>query len=354
MAESRRARNLDRLRLALALALVAGAVALAILRATKPRFTSFTGEAMATLWQVTLPDRAGAREAAEACFARYRELDQELSEWREGTPLSAVNRAAGAAPVAVPPELYALVERALEIGRATDGAFDVTWAALWGTWDFRSESPAVPEPATIEARRRLVDFRRVVLDPGATTIRLPEAGMKIGLGGIGKGFALDQCAELLSGRGFLDFLLTGGGQVVARGARGRRPWRIGVRDPRGAPDEIFARFEIADASLSTSADNESYFVVDGVRYHHVLDPRTGWPARGLRSATALHRDATLADALSTAVLVLGRERGLEVAEALGAQAMVVDDQGEVFTTPALAGRYELLRPPRRDDRDFDR
>jgi len=135
---------------------------------------------------------------------------------------------------------------------------------------------------------------------------------------------------------------------VARGEKGRRPWRIGVRDPRGGPDELFARIELAGASLSTSADNESFFEVDGVRYHHILDPRTGYPSRGLRSATVLHRDATLADALSTAVLVLGRERGLEVARRLGAEALVVDDRGEVASTPGLAPRLEILRPPRAD------
>jgi len=332
---------------ALAAAAPLALVALIALTAARGgRFQTFQGEAMSTLWQVELPARSGADAAAAACFELYRELDLELSEWKEASPLTAVNRAAGERPVTVPPELYRLLDRALDLGRETDGAFDVSWAALWGLWDFRAAAPKVPAAEEVAARRAHVDYRRVALDPRARTVFLPERGMVLGLGGIAKGYALDRAAELLEARGFHDFLLVGGGQVVARGEKGRRPWRIGVRDPRGGPDELFARVELADASLSTSADNESFFEVDGVRYHHILDPRTGYPSRGLRSATVLHRDATLADALSTAVLVLGRERGLEVARRLGAEALVVDDRGEVASTPGLAPRLEILRPPR--------
>jgi thiamine biosynthesis lipoprotein len=307
-------------------------------------FRTFDGEAMATRWQVVLPDRPGAEEAAAAVFSRLVALDRELSEWKEGSPLSAVNRAAGVAPVAVPDDLYALVERSLELGRLTDGAFDVSWAALWGLWEFRSATPRLPDPSEVEARRRLVDYRRVVLDPAARTVFLPEKGMLIGLGGIGKGYALDQVAAMLAAAGFDDFLVVGGGQVLARGRRGDRPWRIGLRDPRGGADDFFARVEPGDASLSTTADNESFFEIDGVRYHHVLDPRTGFPARGLRSVTVLHREATLADALSTAVMVLGRERGLALARELGAEALVIDASGELEATAGIEARLERVKP----------
>lgn len=310
-------------------------------------YRTFDGEAMATRWQVVLPERAGAREAADAVFARLVALDLELSEWKEGSPLSAVNRAAGVAPVAVPDELFRLLERSLALGGASDGAFDVSWAALWGLWDFRAATPTLPDPSEIESRRRLVDYRKVALDSAQRTVFLPEAGMKLGLGAIGKGYALDEAAEILVRAGFADFLLVGGGQTLARGAHGERPWRVGVRDPRGGPEEFFATVEPGDASLSTSADNESFFEVDGVRYHHILDPRTGWPSRGLRSATVLHPEATVADALSTALLVLGRERGLALAIEQGAQALVVDERGEVATTPGWGARLEQLRPPSR-------
>jgi len=316
--------------------------------APEASFRTFVGDAMATRWEVVLPDSPGAEAAANAVFARWNELDRELSEWKEGSPLSAVNRAAGVEPVAVPQELFELVERSLELGRSTDGAFDISWAALWGIWDFRAAAPRVPDAATIAARLPLVDYRRVRIDPSRRTIFLPEKGMKLGLGGIGKGYALEQARAQLEAAGFHDFLLVGGGQVLARGRRGDRPWRVGVRDPRGAADDYFARVTLRDASLSTTADNESYFEVEGVRYHHVLDPRTGWPSRGLRSVTVLAADGTLADALSTAVMVLGRERGIEVASALGAEALVVDDHGAVAATPGWGARLERLRPPAAD------
>lgn len=321
-------------------------IALAVLARREARFVTFGGEAMATRWEVVLPEGAASAAAAEACFALYRELDLLLSEWKPGSPLSAVNRAAGTAPVEVPAELFELLERALDLGARTDGAFDVSWAALWGLWDFRAATPRLPADGEIEARRRLVDYRRVVLDAARRTVFLPEAGMQLGLGGIGKGYALERAAALLEARGFTDFLLVGGGQVVARGRRGDRPWRVGVRDPRGGVGDFFARVEPGAGSLSTSADNESFFVVDGVRYHHVLDPRTGWPATGLRSATVLHPDATLADALSTAALALDPARALEVVHAAGGEAILVDSRGGLVVSPGLAGRIELLRAPR--------
>ena len=276
------------------LLLVVALVVVQLVRAARAtRFATFTGEAMATTWQVTLPegsDPAAAAAAAEACFALFRRLDLELSEWKEGSPLSAVNRAAESAPGG----RSARALRARRRGRsrsaeATDGAFDLSWAALWGLWDFRAEAPIVPSAPAIAERVALVDYRRVVLDSAARTIFLPAAGMKLGLGGIAKGYALERAAALLGERGFEDFLLVSGGQVYARGTRGGRPWQVGVRDPRGARDEIFATLPLAGGSLSTSADNESFFVVEGVRYHHILDPKTGWPAQGLRSATVLAR-----------------------------------------------------------------
>jgi thiamine biosynthesis lipoprotein len=207
----------------------------------------------------------------------------------------------------------------------------------------------VPPAAEIERRARLVDYRRVELDEAAGTVRLPEPGMMIGLGGIAKGYALAEAAEVLRGRGLEDFLLVSGGQVYAAGGRSEggpgagedRPWRVGVRDPRGGPEDFFALLELADASASTSGDYERYFVAAGVRY-----PRTGRPARGLRSATVVSADAVLADALSTGIFVMGPEAGLALAERLpGVEAVLVDDEGEVLTTAGLEGRLEVLHPP---------
>ncbi len=319
------------------------------------RYASFTADVMSTAVAVTVPVEEAGEEAAaahaEAVFEVFREVDARMSEWKESSPLSAVNRHAGGDPVPVPDDLRAVLRRAREMAALTGGAFDPTWAALWGLWDFRSPRPEVPDPGEVAGRAALVDWRQLEIDDGAGTVRLGEPGMMLGLGGIAKGHALDRAAAVLRERGVASFLLVAGGQVYAGGERrapqGARPWRVGVRDPRGAAGDFFAWLELADASASTSGDYESWFEAEGVRYHHVLDPRTGYPSRGLTGATVVSADATLADALSTAVMVMGRERGLALVERLeGVEAVVVDGSGEWEATAGLAGRLELRHPPR--------
>ena len=169
--------------------------------------------------------------------------------------------------------------------------------------------------------------------------------MRIGVGGIAKGHALDLAVAELRRSGADSFTLTAGGQVYAAGTKEGRPWRIGVRDPRSAPEDFFAILEVSDLSVSTSGDYERFFEQDGVRYHHILDPRTGWPAKGLRSATVVSADAALADALSTAVMVLGKEEGLALIDRVpSAQALVVDHAGGVHRTRGLTG-LTIVHPP---------
>ncbi len=311
--------------------------------ASSPPYVTFSDEAMATRVVVTLPADERARDHAAAVFEVFHDVEARVSEWRDGSAIAAVNRAAGGATVPVDPDTLALVQRGVEIGRRTGCAFDVTWAALWGVWDFKGP-PRLPEPAEIAARLPLVDCTRVEVDPEHGTVRLPIPGMKLGLGGIAKGWALDRAAATLRARGVEDFNLLAGGQVLAGGHHGDRPWRVGIRDPRGGPEDWFAVVEASDLSVSTSGDYERYFELDGVRYHHILDPRTGWPARGLRSVTVVSADATLADALSTAIFVLGPDEGLALAAGWdGVEALLVDDEGRVLQTPGL--RVQLVRPP---------
>ena len=308
-----------------------------------------SADIMSTRIDVIAPSER-VEEAGRVVFGVFSDVDARMSEWKPTSRLSAVNFKAGGAPVEVPEDLFELIRRGLQIGRITEGAYDITWAALWGLWDFNAEHPEVPEPEEARRRAALVDFRKVELDPARHTVRLPEQGMKIGLGGIAKGHSLERAAAALLAKGITSFTLSAGGQVYAAGLKGDRPWRVGVRDPRGGPDDYFAVVEASDCSVSTSGDYERYFMKDGVRYHHIIDPRTGMPARGLRSATIVSRDATLADALSTAVMVLGRERGLALVEGLiGVEAVLVDVHGQVSVSSGLRDRLEMKRPPREGD-----
>lgn len=309
----------------------------------RPEFVSSAAEVMSTRLEVTLPAEHAA--LGQRVVAIFSEVEATANEWREGSPLAAVSRGAGGAPVPIPPDLMRLLRRGLELGDQTGGAFDITWAALWGLWDFRAERPAVPEAAEIEARTARVDYRQLELDEAAGTARLAREGMVLGLGGLAKGWALDRAAAALRAEGVQDFNLVIGGQVYAGGRRGDRPWRVGVRDPRGDPRDVFAAVEVSDVSVSTSGDYERYFERDGVRYHHILDPRTGWPARGVRSATVIAREAAAADALSTALVVMGVAEGLAMVEAAdGVEALLVDEQGQVHRSSGAS--YRLVHPPR--------
>jgi thiamine biosynthesis lipoprotein len=314
--------------------------------AIRNSFATFVEDIMASPIVVTVPADRG-REAADLVFDAFRRVDARMSEWKETSPLSAVNRAAGEHPVHVPDDLRAVIRRGIEIGGMTDGAFDITWAALWGLWDFKADQPRVPSDDEIARRMARIGFRDVQIDEQAGTVFLPRKGMLIGLGGIAKGYALDRAAEALRERGVEDFLISAGGQIYAGGRKGDRPWGVGIRDPRGGRDDYFAFLEVSDASVSTSGDYERYFILDGVRYHHILDPRTGRPARGVRSATVVSPDATLADALSTALMILGAQRGMALAERLpDVQAVLVDDQARVHVTSGLQGRLRQPRAPR--------
>lgn len=293
------------------------------------RWVTLTSEHMATVIWVTVPDDERAEEAGQIVSDTFAEVDRQMSEWKPGSPLTALNESAGVGPVELPPGLIRVIETGLEISEATGGAFDVTWAALWGLWDFNADEPVVPEGGEVAERVALVDWRRVEIDREAGTVYLPEEGMKIGLGGIAKGYALDLAADRLREAGNFDFLIVSGGQVYAGGERDGRPWRVGVRDPRGEQGEYLLVLELRDLSASTSGDYERYFTIEGERYHHVLDARTGWPSRGTWSATVVSDRGLLADGLSTGAMVVGSGGVGELVERFGVWVLLVDDAGRV-------------------------
>ena len=301
---------------------------------------------MGTTFQVMLvadDRRDAARKAAEVALDEAARIEQMMSEWKPGSPLSRINALAGAEAVEVPPELLAILRRSLEISVASAGAFDPSWAALWDLWRF-DRPPRVPSRQEVSSRLPLVSYRDVVIDPSARSVFLRRRGMLLGLGGIAKGYALDRAAALLRGRGFRDFVLDAGGQVLASGMRGARPWRVGIRDPRQSA-RWFAVLELRDASLSTSGDYEHFFIVDGVRYHHILDVQTGYPARGCRSVTVLAPEAATADALSTAAFIMGPKAGLRLLRQFpGAEGVVVDAENRVHVSKGL-GQRMVVGPP---------
>jgi thiamine biosynthesis lipoprotein len=292
-------------------------------------------------------DAGGAERAIAAVFDEFERLDALMSVWKTGSDVERLNAAAGDRPVTVGPDVLEVLRAAREISEWTGGKFDVTFGALSGLWRFdHDQDNRVPDPAEVRRQLPLVDFRSLELDPVAGTAFLRRRGMRVHLGGIGKGYAVDRAAALLRSRGFRDFLIRSGGDMYAAGLRGGRPWHLGVQDPRGAAGRIFAALDVSDRTFSTSGDYERFFFRDGRRYHHIIDPVTGEPARsGCRSVTVVADRAVLADGLSTGIFLLGPKAGLALAARVGVEVIVVTTDNEVVTTPGLAGRLERLGEP---------
>lgn len=285
------------------------------------------------------PDDETARRATAAAFAEIDRIEALISSWRETSETSAVNRAAGHGPVEVSDELFELLRRALAVGKVTGGAFDVTFAGAGRLWDFQDPTPALPDPEQLRQALARVDYRRVRLDAAHHTVELPEEGMRLGFGGIGKGYAANRAVEALRAAGATAGLVDAGGDLLAFGDKeDGRPWTIVIADPLH-PDEVFARLDLTDRAVVTSGDYERYVTIDGVRYSHILDPRTGWPARGVSSATVIAPDAELADALATATFVLGVDEGLTLIDHLrGVEAVLVDDAGKLHPSRGIDTR----------------
>ena len=276
------------------------------------------------------PERAVAEKAVEAAWAEIDRLEAMISSWRETSETSEINRQAGIGPVAVSPELFNLIRRSLKVSELTGGAFDITFDSVGKLWDFKSGDGSVPSQEAIAEAVARVGYEKVVLDPQKRTVFLTHGGTRIGFGAIGKGFAANRAAQVLKERGIPGGLVNAGGDLYAYGHKddGSR-WHVGIADP-ATPDHTFAHVQLTDTAVVTSGDYENYFEFDGVRYAHILDPRTGWPVRFLRSVTVVCPDAELADALATSIFVLGPEEGLRLINHLnGVEALLVDGDGKV-------------------------
>jgi thiamine biosynthesis lipoprotein len=292
-------------------------------------------------------DAGGALAAFSEVFAEVDRLDALLSVWKPGSDVLRVNAAAGKAPVNVSPDTINVLEAAETVSAWTDGKFDVTFGALSDVWKFdHDRNGRVPTDEEISARLPLIDHHTVRVDVATQSAFIARSGVRVHLGGIGKGYAVDRAVGMLRERGFRDFMVQFGGDMYVAGRADDGPWRLGINDPRGAGGRSFARLELTDATFSTSGDYERFFVHEGTRYHHILDPDTGWPARGCRSVTIVAKSATMADALSTGVFVLGPHRGLELIERLpDVDGIIVSAANEVLVSSGLRAQLQLIHPP---------
>lgn len=300
---------------------------------------------MGTLVEIAVvADSDKARAAAENAFDEIKRVER-LTSFHQPSALTSLNEQAGHGPVRTDPELVALLEAGLRIAAETGGAFDPTIGPLTRLWGFSGATePRLPTQAEIDSALSKLGWRRVRVDTAASTVHLPERGMALDLGGIAKGYALNRAAAALKRLGIRAALLNAGGDIIAIGEKSpERPWRIGVQDPRD-PRGILAVVELKDKAIVTSGDYERVFFLNDERYHHILDPGTGYPARGMQSVTIVFSDAVIVDGLSVAAFVAGPKKGMEIIEAVsGAAGLLVDAAGELSVSPGAAKLFELKR-----------
>ena len=292
-------------------------------------------------------------EAALAALDLVDELEEQMSVFRESSEISSINRTAATGPVEVEPRLFELLKLAGRLHDETDGALDITSGPLWKAWGFARREGAIPGEAELAEALQHVGGNLVELDDQNKTVHFCRTGVELNLGSIGKGYALDRLAESLEAAGVNDFLIHGGqSSVIARGSRMEDPrqpsdetragWTVGLHHPV-RPGVRLAEIRLLDRALATSGSARQHFRYKGRRYGHILDPRTGWPAEGVLSATAISPSAAVADGLATAFNVLGTDRTLEYCDTRPEIAAVV------VLSPKSGGDPELRSAGLSDD-----
>ncbi|WNS40965.1 FAD:protein FMN transferase [Paenibacillus sp. MMS20-IR301] len=281
--------------------------------------------------------------------AMLERMDVEFSRTKENGELYAVNQAAGKEAVAVSDETLDIVKLSLKYAEEMDGLYDPTVGPLVDLWAIGEGGEHVPDQADIDKARSLTNYKDVIVDDAAKTVKLAKEGMVLDMGGIGKGYAADRIADYLKAQGLDSAMINlGGSSIIALGNKPNgSPWNIGLQDPDQSRGTQLGTIKISDEVIDASGVYERYFMQDGVRYHHILDPRTGYPSQnGLKSITIMSPNATDADALSTGVFLMGLEEGMKYLEALpeDVEAFFITDDNKIYATSALKERLNLTDP----------
>jgi thiamine biosynthesis lipoprotein len=293
---------------------------------------------MGSRFDITIVDKtaASAEGNIDTVIKEVTRIENLISDWRPYTQVSMVNQNAGIKPVKVDKEVFDLTVRALDLSRLTNGAFDISFAAMDKIWKFDGSMRKMPSPEAVRQSVAKVGYQNIVLDPENSTIFLKLKGMKIGFGALGEGYAADRCREMMVARGIPAGIVNGSGDMSTWG---RQPdgknWTIGLTNP-AQPEELLAVIPLKDQAIVTSGNYEKFVIFDGVRYSHIINPATGYPATGLQSVSILGTSTEQANGLSTSIMVIGREAGLKLLKTFPKLSYVlISDNGKVDASAAL-------------------
>lgn len=278
-------------------------------------------------------DTLEANRHIDEAIREVKRIENLISDWIPTTLISEINKNAGVKPVKVTDELFELIERAIKISKLTDGAFDISYASMDKIWRFDGSMTVMPSPEAIKNSVAKVGYKNIILDKEKHTVFLKLEGMKLGLGGIGQGYIADKIKELLKKNGVVAGLVNVSGDISTWGKQpDGQQWKVGIKNPMNK-NKIFATFPLEDTAVETSGNYEKYVTFNGIRYSHIIDTRTGYPATGLTSVTIFAKTTELADALATGVFVLGKEVGMDLVNQLpGISCIMVDDKGKVIVS----------------------
>ena len=285
---------------------------------------------------VIAQDTVQGNQFCNWAIAEVKRIENLISDWIPTTQISQVNKNAGIKPIQVDKEVFSLVERAIKISQITSGAFDISYASMDKIWKFDGSMKAMPTEEAIKKSVSKIGYKNIILDPKEQTIFLKNEGMKLGLGGIGQGYIADKVKELLISKGCISGIVNVSGDINTWGKQiDGKPWTVAIVNPMNK-NKVFATFPLEDTAVETSGSYEKFVIFNGIRYSHIIDPRSGYPAQGVISVSVFAKQTEIADALATGIFVLGVEVGLDLVNQLkGIECIIVDDKGKIHSSKGI-------------------
>ena len=291
---------------------------------------------MGNAFEITVvnDDEKTAQQHIDAAIEEIRRIEKLLTTFSEESQTNLINQNAGIQPVKVDSEVFELIERSLRISQITDGYFDISYGGIDKSfWNFDREMKQLPDPGLIKDHLKLVNYQNIILNRDNQTVFLKEKGMRIGFGGIGKGYAAEMAKRLLQKRGVVSGIVNASGDLTTWGNQADgKPWTVGIADPENA-QQPFSYMNITDMAIATSGNYEKFVIINGKKYSHTINPKTGMPVSGVKSVTIFCPNAEIADAMATPVSIMGIDSALNMVNQINhLECIIIDDQDKIYSS----------------------